>query len=272
MCSIFTLSEEDLSNEFLSVDKLVKGHLPKQITDDQFKAICYFNYKCFEPEGENYNEWILGNLLGKLILLRREGKTSYTEGFMNFCSHFYKVKSQNLARICLRGGDKELYRLLQPLKIFCDVGVLPILACSTNDLELVSELCKSCKGYGPRADEIYDVLSCKECDPEVFVMVEGFLGCYEIRHLFLFSQNARLTQYLWENFKIGNKREFLEEDNVRQKIYDDKIYPDILEYLLTQITKRDYWRPLNTCDRLIKLGHNDLAQRLHDAFNRNPPF
>ncbi|CAH6418238.1 Hypothetical protein HVR_LOCUS106 [uncultured virus] len=284
--NIYITSEQNnhqLTNGFISVDELAKhGDLPCNITDEQFAKLCASYYHEYSaPKGDNCDEWILGNMLGKLILLRREGKAKFLEKFCEFAKSFRKVKSQNLARICLRSGDGELYQTLKQYNLFRDVGVLPILACKTNNFTLVSALCQSCKGYNIRTDGLRDIFCCKSCDPHVFAVVQDGLTNEEIKHLFKFVKTAKLTEYLWITFRCetdetrqenkGNKRQILREGDLRDKINYSDDYPDIIEYIITQITDRNQWRPLNSCARLEGRGYYDLAQRLRNTFDRDPP-
>ena len=148
----------------------------------------------------------------------------------------------------------ELYKLLKSYHLFLEVEVLHILACKPND-----------QIYGIHTDHLRDIFCCDSCDLQVFSLIKD-----EIKHLFRYVTTAALTHYIWETFK----GKIFDESHLRDKISwvnNKPDYPQIVEYILTQITDPDHWRPLNNCIKLEERGRHDLSQRLKDAFNKDPP-
>ena len=212
--------------------------LPNSMTEEEFVYYCE-NTRLVDYQQLDAKIHILSNLLVKLILLRRHHKYYYTNYLLTFINQEH-LSSVTLARICLRGGDSKLYTILDNIGLFAIAPDLPIVACSTNDYDLVFKLVKSSIEYFTTVfiNDIQDLIFCENCSPDVFSLIEIYLSDENILHIWNMTNRLDLTKYIWKHYNHEAFGGFITVSQLMEKSVWSATNPDIVKFIDSIISKK----------------------------------
>lgn len=212
--------------------------MPNAMTEEEFVYYCEHT-RLSDYQHQDDKIHILANLLVKLILLRRQHKYYYTDFFLIFIGQEH-VGSVILARICLRGGDEKLYTMLDRIGLFAISPDLPILACATNDYNLVYKLVKSSIDYFNTVviNDSQDLICCENSSPEVFSLIEMYLSEEDILHIWNMTDRLDLTKYIWKTYNHEAFGGFITVSQLVEKSVWSATNPDIIKFIDSIVSKK----------------------------------